>query len=76
MDAVMHTFLRDLGRAMAARDEDRVMEIAGVDCITARFMIDVGHGDAVDDAIDPNTPDPLRGLEVEPPRRRRKAAAG
>jgi hypothetical protein len=84
MDAVMRGLLHDLGRAMAERDEDAVMKLAGVDRITARFMIDVGHGDVVGDAINPSAPDPLRGLEVEVadarprsrPPQRRKAAAG
>jgi hypothetical protein len=78
MDAVTRRLLHDLDKAMNERDEDAVMKLAGVDRITARFMIDVGHGDVVGDAIDPCAPDPLRGLELEserPRKRKRREAA-
>jgi hypothetical protein len=78
MDPVKRDLLMALERAMAERDEDGVMRSAGVDRITARFMIDVGHGDVVGDAIDPSAPDPLRGLEIEserPRKRKRREAA-
>jgi hypothetical protein len=60
---------------MNERDEDAVMKLAGVDRITARFMIDVGHGDVVGDAIDPTAKDPLLGLEVPKPTAGRTSAA-
>ena len=75
MDPQTRELLQALGRAMNERDEDAVMKLAQVDRITARFMIDVGHGEVVGDATDPSAPDSLRGLEIEHPRRRRKAAA-
>jgi hypothetical protein len=78
MDAVTRKLLLALDQAMADRDVNRVMELAGVDRITAHFMIDVGHGDVVGDAINPSAPDPLRGLEIEierPRKRKRREAA-
>jgi hypothetical protein len=64
MDPVARERLLALDRAMHDRDENRVMKLAGVDRITARFMIDVGNGDTVGDAIYPDAPDPLLGLEI------------
>jgi len=44
MDAVTREHLMALDRAMEAEDEDLIMELEGVDRITARFMIGVGKG--------------------------------
>jgi hypothetical protein len=44
MDSVTREHLMALDRAMEAEDEDLIMELEGVDRITARFMIGVGKG--------------------------------
>lgn len=52
MDAVTREHLMALDRAMEAEDEDLIMELEGVDRITARFMIGVGKGRITDGEID------------------------
>ena len=44
MDAVTREHLLALNCAMEEEDEDLIMELEGVDRITARFMIGVGKG--------------------------------
>jgi hypothetical protein len=61
MDAVTRKWLWRLNDAMEAEDEKLVMELAGVDRITARFMIGVGKGrinGCYGDAAAPADPQP------------------
>lgn len=55
MNERTHEALQRLESALQAEDEDLIMELEGVDRITARFMIAVGSGRISGDIVEPFT---------------------